>query len=193
MKEMLNPAQEGLTAEYYRSPMQRERDEQRNQAILENEFRINPDRNDYASISIEKAFNWMYVREKIAQEYGLGDELPLFIFAFYSDPKPGADRELLNDADIEAFLEARQTKPDDFLYYFRGETDDNGNVMSFCVWTTPEASLSVIHGEAHQRAAKLAKPSYNAARVQGRMMALADNRDEIVFSDPIVEHALNVG
>lgn len=192
MNESLNPAQEGDIAEYARTAEQLKRDEQRSWDILNNRHEINPVRPNYASINIEEAFDWVDVHEKIAEEYDLPSEQPLFVFAFYSDPKPGADRELLNSADIDAFFEARQMRPDDFLHYFRGEADTNGKVMSFCVWTTPETSQSVIHGEAHQRAAKLAKPSYKTAHVQGYGIALADKGDEIIMQ-PMFEHSLNVG
>lgn len=191
MKELEMAAQAGHSAEYTRN---HDLDNKRSLAILYNYFEIDPVRPDYASITVEEAFDWEDIHDKITTEHDLPPETPLFVFGFYSEPKELTDeqREELDVADIAAFFEARGTNPDEFLYYFRGTPDINGKVMSFCIWTTPEAAHSVTTGEAHQAAAKLAKPSYKSAHVKGYAMAQAGKGDEVMLQQ-LFEHQLNVG
>lgn len=171
------------------------RDEVRSIDIIQNRYEIHPkDHDNYASIPLSEAFDWNDIHQKVTAEYGISVDQSLFVFAFYSTPNPEADRTDLDFADRMAFLEARREKPDDFLYYYRGVPDDNGKVMSFCVWTSPEHASSVTHGPWHREAAKLAKPSYLEAHVQGHYLLPteqgSDREAELTF---LFEHSLNVG
>jgi hypothetical protein len=180
------------------------RDEIRSIDILENRQNIHPlaPEYEYASVPFDEAFDVNDIYDKIVAEFGevltVDPEdglLKLAIFAFYSRPNQNLDssaRQELDIADILAFLEARRAKPDDFLYYYRGEPDSNGNVMSFCVWSNFEESHSVRTGPFHIESAKLAKKTYDTAHVQGHTMIPSDD-SRVVTLKPEFEYPLAVG
>jgi len=173
------------------------RDEIRSIDILENCQNIHPITPEYASAPLKEAFDWDHVYEKVAEEFPdiIAKNPELAVFAFYSQPNPNMSqsaRHELDTADILSFLEARRKKPDDFLYYYRGEPDVNGNVMSFCVWTDFAAAQSVTKSKFHEDAAKLAKESYDEAHVQGHTMSRPEGSDGVVLK-PEFERSLNVG
>lgn len=182
---MKNPemcAPEGQTAEYERviNPVV----EERITTILKNELAIDPIRENYATLPIEESFDWQEVLEKITEFREFAPDTKLFVFAFRSTPL--ADRDPLavqqfEEADLDAFSEAMYNFPDEFLYYFRGDTDTNGNCLSFCVWTSQEASTAVHAGKAHRRAARLAKSNYELAQTEGHWVQQAEKGGEVVF------------
>lgn len=160
--------------------------------ILKNVHGIYPHSpEEYASVPLKEAFDWNYVDEVVAKTFG--PRTKKFVFAFYSKPNPAANRDGLNEADLLAFFEARDAKPDDFCHYFRGEPDSHGNVLSFCIWTTPEEAASVTSGKYHQQAAKLAKASYLEVRAEGHMLERAGEGSDNVNLEMVFEHSLNVG
>jgi hypothetical protein len=172
------------------------RDEVRSIDIIQNSRNIHPKSEhfeNYASVPLEEAFDWDDIRQKIAAEYEIKQDKALFVFAFYSTPNPEAERSGLDTADRMAFLEARRTKPDDFLYYYRGEPA-NGKVLSFCIWTEFEHAQAVTHGLWHKEAAKLASASYLKAHTQGYALvpvvksSTGEQELELIF-----EHSLKVG
>lgn len=170
------------------------RDEVRSIDIIQNRYEIHPKTPDYASVPLSEAFDWNDVHQKVTAEYNIEPNQKLFVFAFYSTPNLEADRTDLDFADRMAFLEARREKPDDFLYYYRGELDTKGRVLSFCVWTDPEHASSVINGAWHQEAAKLAKPSYLEAHVQYNDLLPAEQGSEVGATIEFIdEHRLKVG
>lgn len=160
--------------------------------ILDNVDGVHPTRPDYATIDdINEAFDWNHVDKAVTRMFGSSEKRAVFVF--HSKPNP-INSGILGDADLLAFFEARSMKPDDFLYYFRGEPDEHENTLSFCVWTTPEAAVSVIGGKYHQEAAKLAKSSYVEANVEWFAMHRMGEGSSTIL-DPVSNsrHSLNVG
>lgn len=160
--------------------------------MLENQAGIRPIRPDHASCSIEEAYDWPDIFERVnefrRQLVGVPD-LPdePYVFDFNSIPNSAAsddDREALVVADVLATVEAVESKPNGLFYYHSGEPDENGNVRSFCIWDNAQNAREVIHGTAHQEAAKLAPSAYVKAITKGYTVS-GVQAGKARFSDPL--------
>ncbi|MEI9914022.1 MAG: hypothetical protein WDN66_03485 [Candidatus Saccharibacteria bacterium] len=113
---------------------------------------IEPKSSDYAVISLEEGFDWSSIVDHARDTRNL-DDRPLYLVAFRSKLKEGADIDTLLKYD-ESAHEAALTSPA-LIHYFKGDTDELGQSLSFCLWTDPESAKAISQDERHTAATQM--------------------------------------
>ena len=86
--------------------------------------RIRPVDPDYPNLPIERGFDWPAIA-------GFSFDT-LYLVVFRSVRRPDADLDLLRWYDDLAYAEALQSGG--LLRYFKGDADERGHCLSFCLW-----------------------------------------------------------
>lgn len=112
--------------------------------------RIRPVHRDYPNLPIEEGFDWPAIS-------GCPFDT-LYLVVFRSIRRPDADLDLLRWFDDLAYAEALQSGG--LLRYFKGEADERGHCLSFCLWENREAAVRASGGRRHARAAEITVDMY---------------------------------
>jgi hypothetical protein len=111
---------------------------------------ISPRHPDYATQSIEDAFDWSSLSCCLFDR--------LYLVVFRSLWQPEADLDLLREHDDRAFEEAIASGG--LLRYFKGNANEGGECLSFCLWETREQARQAADGASHRSAAGVSAQMY---------------------------------
>src|ERR687889_1632106 len=101
---------------------------------------------DYATRPIQDGFSWSSSLLGCAFER-------LYLVVFRSVRRPDADLELLHEHDDRAYQKALESGG--LLRYFKGEANERGECLSFCLWETREQAIEAAGASSHQSAADI--------------------------------------
>ena len=108
---------------------------------------------DYATRPIQDGFSWSSSLLGCAFER-------LYLVSFRSVRRPTADLELLREHDDRAYAEALESGG--LLRYFKGEANELGECLSFCLWETREQAIKAAGAASHQAAAEITVLMYES-------------------------------
>ena len=101
---------------------------------------ISPRHPDYATLSIEDGFDWSTLSCCLFER--------LYLVVFRSVWQPEADLDLLREYDDRAFEEALVSGG--LLRYFKGQANERGDCLSFCLWETGEQARKAAASASHR-------------------------------------------
>ena len=119
--------------------------------------RLYPIDSAYANLPIEEGFNW-------SSSLGEARFEGLYLVVFRSVRRAGADLELLQEHDDQAYAAALEASG--LLRYFKGEVNGRRECLSFCLWESREQALSASGGATHRWAARLSAEMYESYVVE---------------------------
>jgi hypothetical protein len=93
---------------------------------------ISPIYPDYATRAIQDAFSWSSSLADCTFDQ-------LYLVVFRSVRRPRADLSLLREHDDRAYQKALESGG--LLRYFKGEANERGECLSFCLWETREQAI----------------------------------------------------
>jgi hypothetical protein len=108
---------------------------------------------DYATRSIQDGFSWSSSLAGCTFER-------LYLVVFRSVRWPSADLDLLREHDDRAYEKALQSGG--LLRYFKGEANERGECLSFCLWESREQAIQAAGAAAHQSAADISVRMYES-------------------------------
>jgi hypothetical protein len=111
---------------------------------------IFPRHPDYATLSIDDGFHWSSLSCCHFER--------LYLVAFRSVWQPEADLDLLRELDDRAYEEA--LKSGGLLRYFKGQANERGECLSFCLWETREQARQAADAASHRSAAGVSAQMY---------------------------------
>src|SRR5919112_3693094 len=114
---------------------------------------ISPLYPDYATRPIKDGFSWSSALAGCAFER-------LYPVVFRSVRRPDADLELLREHDDRAYQKALESGG--LLRYFKGEANERGECLSFCLWETREQAIEAAGSTSHRSAAELSGRMYES-------------------------------
>jgi hypothetical protein len=114
---------------------------------------ISPIYPEYATRPIQDGFSWSSSLAGCAFER-------LYLVVFRSVRRPSADLDLLREHDDRAYEDALQSGG--LLRYFKGEANERGECLSFCLWETREQAIEAAGAAAHQSAADISVRMYES-------------------------------
>jgi hypothetical protein len=114
---------------------------------------ISPMYPDYATRSIQDGFSWSSSLADCAFER-------LYLVVFRSVRRPSVDLELLREHDDRAYAEALESGG--LLRYFKGEANELGECLSFCLWETREQAIEAAGAASHRSAAAISALMYES-------------------------------
>ena len=113
-------------------------------------LQISPRHPDYATLSIEDAFDWSSLSCCHFERF--------YLVAFRSLRRPEADLDLLLEHDDCAYEEALASGG--LLRYFKGNANERGECLSFCLWETREQARRAADAASHRSAAGVSARMY---------------------------------
>jgi hypothetical protein len=119
--------------------------------------RISPVCQDYAARPIQEGLSWSSSLAGCAFER-------LYLVVFRSVRRPEADLELLRQHDECAYEVARQLGG--LLRYFKGEADERGGCVSFCVWQSRAQAIEAADDASHRSAAAITALMYESYELE---------------------------
>ena len=114
---------------------------------------ISPTNPDYARWPIQDGFSWSSSLAGCAFER-------LYLVVFRSVRRPGADLDLLREHDDRAYEQALESGG--LLRYFKGEADERGGCLSFCLWETRRQAIEAAGSASHRSAAAISGRMYES-------------------------------
>src|SRR5215203_7350756 len=135
-------------------------------------WRISPRHPDYATLPIEDGFEWSSL------SYCLFERLYLVVFR--SLRRPEADLDLLQEHDDRAYEEALESGG--LLRYFKGNANERGECLSFCLWETREQARQAADAASHRSAAGVSAQMYLSYLLE--RFWIQKSREKLVF-EPI--------
>jgi hypothetical protein len=111
---------------------------------------ISPRHPDYATLSIEDGFDWSSLSRCFFER--------LYLVVFHSVRRPEADLDLLQEHDDRAYDEALLSGG--LLRYFKGQANERGECLSFCLWETREQARQAADAASHRSAAGVSVHMY---------------------------------
>jgi hypothetical protein len=111
---------------------------------------ISPRHPDYASLSIDDGFYWSSLYRCQFER--------LYLVVFRSVWQPEADLDLLRELDDRAYEEALRSGG--LLRYFKGQANEWGECLSFCLWETREQARQAADAVSHRSAASVSAQMY---------------------------------
>ena len=111
---------------------------------------ISPRHPDYANLSIEDGFDWSSLSCCHFER--------LYLVVFRSVWQPEADLDLLREHDDRAYEEALESGG--LLRYFKGQANERGECLSFCLWETREQARRAADAASHRSAAGVSAQMY---------------------------------
>ena len=114
---------------------------------------ISPIYQDYATRPIQDGFSWSSSLAGCAFER-------LYLVVFRSVRRPSADLDLLREHDDRAYEKALESGG--LLRYFKGEANERGECLSFCLWETRRQAIEAAGAAAHQSAAEISVRMYES-------------------------------
>ena len=113
-------------------------------------LKISSKHSDYATRPIQTAFDWSPL-------YGCSFDR-LYLVVFRSVRRPDADLELLREHDDRAYEEALRSGG--LLRYFKGNANEGGECLSFCLWETDKQAREAASAASHESAANITARMY---------------------------------
>jgi hypothetical protein len=114
---------------------------------------ISPIYPDYATRPIQDGFSWSSSLAGCAFER-------LYLVVFRSVRRPSADLDLLREHDDCAYEKALESGG--LLRYFKGEANERGECLSFCLWETRRQAIRAAGAPSHQSAAEITVQMYES-------------------------------
>ena len=114
---------------------------------------ISPIYPDYPTRPIQDGFSWSSSLASCAFER-------LYLVVFRSVRWPSADLDLLREHDDRAYEDALESGG--LLRYFKGEANERGECLSFCLWERREQAIEAAGVAAHRSAAALSEQMYES-------------------------------
>ena len=108
---------------------------------------------DYATRPIQDGFSWS------SSLLGCPFE-QLYLVVFRSIRRVSADLELLREHDDRAYENALDSGG--LLRYFKGEANERGECLSFCLWESREQAIEASGSAAHRSAAAISELMYES-------------------------------
>ena len=108
---------------------------------------------DYATRPIQDGFSWSSSLVGCAFER-------LYLVVFRSVRRPSADLDLLREHDDRAYEKALESGG--LLRYFKGEANELGECLSFCLWETRRQAIEAAGAASHQSAADISVRMYES-------------------------------
>jgi hypothetical protein len=118
--------------------------------LYESCLQISPKHPDYAALSIQAGFDWSPLS-------GCSFDR-LYLVVFRSVRRPDADLILLREHDDRAYDEALRSGG--LLHYFKGQANERGVCLSFCLWETREQAQEAAGAASHRSAADITSKMY---------------------------------
>ena len=114
---------------------------------------ISPIYPDYATRPVQDGFSWFSSLAGCAFER-------LYLVVFRSIRRPSVDLELLREHDDRAYEKALESGG--LLRYFKGEANERGECLSFCLWETRRQAIEAAGAASHQAAAEISVLMYES-------------------------------
>lgn len=130
---------------------------------------ISPRHEDYAILPIKDAFDW--------SSLSFCDFEQLYLVVFRSLRRPEVDLDLLLEHDDRAYEEALASGG--LLRYFKGQANERGDCLSFCLWETGEQARKAAASAKHRTAASITPQTYLSYTLERYW--LKKNEGELVF------------
>jgi hypothetical protein len=108
---------------------------------------------DYATRPIQDGFSWSSSLLGCAFER-------LYLVVFRSVRRVSADLDLLREHDDRAYEKALQSGG--LLRYFKGEANERGECLSFCLWETRRQAIEAAGAPSHRTAADISVRMYES-------------------------------
>ena len=115
--------------------------------------RICPIYQDYATRPIQDGFSWASSLAGCTFER-------LYLVVFRSVRLANADIDLLYEHDDRAYQNALESGG--LLRYFKGEANERGECLSFCLWERREQAIEAAGAAAHRSAADISVLMYES-------------------------------
>jgi len=134
--------------------------------------RISPIYPNYATLPIQTGFDWSALS-------GCPFD-GVYLVVFRSVRRPTADLDLLREHDDRAYEEA--VNSGGLLHYFKGDADERGQCLSFCLWESREDARRASGGSMHEEAARITVEMYESYLLERyELTASEDIEAEPVF------------
>src|SRR5215212_12157495 len=114
---------------------------------------ISPIYPDYATRPVQGGFSWSSSLLGCAFDR-------LYLVVFRSIRRPSVDLELLREHDDRAYEKALESGG--LLRYFKGEANELGECLSFCLWETRRQAIEAAGATTHQSAADISVLMYES-------------------------------
>jgi hypothetical protein len=114
---------------------------------------ISPMYPDYATRSIQDGFSWSSSLADCTFER-------LYLVVFLSVRRPSANLDLLREHDDRAYQKALESGG--LLRYFKGEANERGECLSFCLWETRKQAIEAAGAASHRSAAAISALMYES-------------------------------
>jgi hypothetical protein len=112
---------------------------------------ISPLHPDYATRPIQEGFDWASSLADCPFDQ-------LYLVVFRSVRRQEADLVMLHEQDDLAYEEARESGG--LLRYFKGQANERGECLSFCLWETREQARRAADAASHRSAADVSARMY---------------------------------
>ncbi|MGI8909236.1 MAG: hypothetical protein ACR2JR_01590 [Rubrobacteraceae bacterium] len=133
---------------------------------------ISPIHPNYATLPIQTGFDWSALSGRSFDG--------LYLVVFRSVRRMTADLDLLREYDDHAYKEALGSGG--LLRYFKGDADERGQCLSFCLWKNREDARRASGGKMHGEAARLTAEMYESYLLERyELTASEDIEAEPVF------------
>src|ERR671912_1016565 len=138
---------------------------------------ISPIDPDYATRPVQDGFSWSSSLLGCAFER-------LYLVVFRSIRRPSVDLELLREHDDRAYEKALESGG--LLRYFKGEANERGECLSFCLWERREQAIEAAGAAAHRSAADISVLMYESFVLERyRLKQVLRPRGERLIFEPI--------
>jgi hypothetical protein len=132
---------------------------------------------DYATRPIQDGFSWSSSLASCAFER-------LYLVVFRSVRRRSADLDLLREHDDRAYEVALESGG--LLRYFKGEANERGECLSFCLWETREQAIEATGTASHRSAADISVRMYESFMLERYWLKkVVSARGEKLIFEPI--------
>jgi hypothetical protein len=138
---------------------------------------ISPIYTDYETRPIQDGFSWSSSLAGCAFER-------FYLVVFRSVRRASADLDLLREHDDRAYAEALESGG--LLRYFKGEANERGECLSFCLWERREQAIEAAGAAAHRSAADISVLMYESFVLERyRLKQVLRPRGERLIFEPL--------
>jgi hypothetical protein len=132
---------------------------------------------DYATRPVQDGFSWYSSLAGCPFER-------LYLVVFRSVRRPSADLDLLSEHDDRAYEKALESGG--LLRYFKGEANERGECISFCLWETRSQAIEAAGAASHQSAAEISVRMYESYELDRYWLKkVVRAREERLIFEPI--------
>jgi hypothetical protein len=132
---------------------------------------------DYVTRLIQDGFSWSSSLANCTFEQ-------LYLVVFRSVLRPTADIDLLREHDDRAYQKAVESGG--LLRYFKGEANERGECLSFCLWETRQQAIEAASSPSHRSAADITVRMYESYVLERYWLKkVVTAREERLIFEPI--------